>query len=140
MRGLLAPDQPWLHYLPSIVGGVGLVVWLAMRRGPWDRARLGPPRLLASVVTASFGWSFDQVVLLPAVVAIAMHLRGCARRRQAAIVVSFIGAQVGLLLVNHWQVGDQYTVWHGWVVSGLYWWALRPGARQDRRPAAGAAV
>lgn len=64
LRIILGVDKVWLQYVPSVVGSV---VFVAMtRRQGLDAApgNWAGPILLGSVISASFGWSWDQAVLL----------------------------------------------------------------------------
>lgn len=122
LRVALGMERTWLQFLPSVLGGCGLVLWLWRRRGPWCWEALAGPLLLASVMTAAFGWSFDQVVLLPPVVAIVSGLRAQRRLKRGVILLALVGAQVGLAAMNHWGVNDAFAVWHAPLLGLLYLW------------------
>lgn len=126
----------WLQFVPSMLGGLGLVVWLWHRRGPWRWAVLSGPLLLGSVVTASYGWSHDQVVLLPAVVALVAGMWSKQPMERVAILVLLAGAQMGLAAMSHWGVSDGFALWHAPLLAGLHWWATsgeRAGSATARR-------
>jgi hypothetical protein len=127
LRVFLGRELSWLQFLPSLLGGVGLLAWLWHRRGPWRWALLAPPLLLGSVITAAFGWSHDQVVLLPAVVALVAGLWAKRPLERVAILLLLFGAQLGLAAMNHWDVPDAVAIWHAPVFSGLYWWSASRG-------------
>jgi hypothetical protein len=122
LRFLLGWELTWLQFVPSLVGGLGLLAWLWRRQGPWRWDVLAGPLLLASVVTAAFGWSFDQVVLLPAVVALIAALSVKPPGQRGVVFGALSASQVGLWALKHWNINDVYSVWHPWALAGLYWW------------------
>jgi hypothetical protein len=124
LRLLLGWELGWLQFLPSLLGGLGLLVWIRHKQGPWRWEVLTGPLLLASVVTAAYGWSYDQVVLLPAVVALVVGLWARRPLERVAILFPFVGAQLGLAAMSHWSVSDEYAIWHAAVLGVLYWWTV----------------
>ena len=63
LRYLLGWSRSWLQFVPTVLGIIWfLAYWL--RRSTWDWAQEMPLLLLVSVVSRSFGWTFDLVVLL----------------------------------------------------------------------------
>ena len=122
LRLLFRPAPSWLQFLPSVVGLLGLAVWLWRRRGPWRWQSVTSPLLLASSLTTSYGWTYDQIILLPVVVDLVSRLRWVSQRHRIAVLGALALFQVALLLQNHYQIGDQYSVWHGFGLAGLYFW------------------
>jgi hypothetical protein len=124
-------ERHWLQFVPSLLGVAGLVVWLWRRRGPWRWEVLAGPLLLASVATAAYTWSYDQVVLLPAVAAIVSWVRRSSRRERATVLGFLAAFQLALFVQNRGHVAEFFFVWHPWALGGLWWWAAsrtQPGA------------
>jgi hypothetical protein len=136
LRVFFGLELGWLQFLPSLLGVLGLVIWLWRRRGPWRWQQLASPLLLASVVTTSYGWSHDQVVLLPVVVDLIARLRSAARAHQVAVIGLLILSQVALMAQPYYQISDLYSVWHPLALAGLYAWGghIAP-ARTQEEPA-----
>jgi hypothetical protein len=132
LRLSLGPERHWLQFLPSLAGALGLLVWLWRRRGPWRWSVAAGPLLLASVATAAYAWSHDQVVLLPAIAAVTSWVRQSARRERAAVLLVLAASQIGLLVQKWRHVGDQFSVWHSWALAGLCWWAASAARRSAR--------
>lgn len=122
LRTTLGWDRNWLQFLPSAIGLIVFTAWATRHRGVWNWPRLAPGLLLASVLTASYGWGFDQVILLPAVVALFGGLGALPMRRRIAIIALYGLAQVGLLVQTQLGIEDAYTYWHPLVLAGLYHW------------------
>jgi hypothetical protein len=90
------------------------LLWYWSRRTEtWDWLSELPLVLLLSVVTASFVWTFDQVVLLPAVIQAAVWTSQFEDRARA---VTFIGIYISLgvllLLAKIFIMND---FWYFWV-------------------------
>ena len=89
--------------------------------------------LLASAVTAAYGWSYDQIVLLPTIVVLADRLRSHATTRLAAILAAAVVSQLFLVAQNLYGIGEFYYVWHPFALTGLY----VSGTRVDQVQATG---
>lgn len=110
---LLAIPDTWIRWLPS-VGGVVWLLWYWSRRAEtWDWLSELPLVLLVSVVTASFVWTFDQVVLVPAVIQAAVWLSRFEDRARAAICIGSYVALGAILLVSKIFVMNDF--WYFWV-------------------------
>jgi hypothetical protein len=122
LRALVGPERAWLQFLPFIVGLAGLAIWFWRRHGPWVWANLASPLLLCSVLTTPFGWSFDQIVLLPVVLDLVARLRR-AKPVQQATALGLLGLfQLALLTQNYYQFGDHFSVWYAMALAVLYCW------------------
>ena len=129
LRLLFGPEHGWLQFLPPLVGGLALVIWLWRRRGPWCWMDVTGPLLLASSVTAAYGWSYDQLVLLPVVVALFSRLRFASQSRRVTVLAILVITQLLLVVMNRFRMGDEFFIWYPLVLAGLYWWV----AIQDQK-------
>jgi hypothetical protein len=125
LRIVFGLERRWLQFLPSLLGLVGLIIWLRRRRGPWRWQDAASPLLLASVLTAAFGWSLDQLVLYPVVVDLVTRSRSSGPARLAFVLGVLAAAQAGLLILNRYEFQEAYNVWHAPVLAILYWWVVR---------------
>ncbi len=66
LRQWLSPQSLWLQFLPAMVGCVWAIAYFWPRRHNWDWLRNGSLVMLVSLVATPFGWLFDQVVAIPA--------------------------------------------------------------------------
>jgi hypothetical protein len=119
---LIDPNRPWLRLLPSILSGLGLLVWLWRRRGPWRWPDVASPLLLVSVPTAVYGWGFDHVVLLPVVIGLVASLRTARTTRKLVVLSTLMMFQLLLVVQNGLGVNDMFFVWYPLALAGLYWW------------------
>ena len=125
LRLALRPERGWLQYLPSLLGLLGLGLWLRRNGASWRWETVAPPLLLASVCTAAYGWSFDQIVLLPAVVGLLGELRRVRRSLYLAALLCYAAFQLLLVLQSRYGINDLFTLWHPLALAGLYAWGMR---------------
>jgi hypothetical protein len=64
LRLIFLRDWPQVHFLPIIFTGLLFIGFLLKRRPKLVWKKVMPPLLIVSFPTASYGWSFDQIILL----------------------------------------------------------------------------
>jgi hypothetical protein len=123
LRMLLGTKHAWLQFVPSAVGCLWAVLHYRQHRRSWTWREQMPLLLLTSLLTASYGaWSYDQVVLLPALIAaIDKADRNASKTRQMMLVSLFLAANVIALLMNLRGVNEIWFFWMTPVWLGLYW-------------------
>ncbi len=97
-----------------------LIPWLLRLIARHDLLTGVNAAVLISVPLAPYGWTFDQIVLLPAIVQLAAWLRGLDRaraRRYGVVLIAIYLAAFALKLVG-W--GDFLFVWVPLALGGLY--------------------
>jgi hypothetical protein len=128
LRLWLSPQSLWLQFLPAILGCVWALAYFWPRRHTWDWLKNGSPVMLVSIVLAPFGWLFDQVVAIPAL------LEGAYLTRSSTMLVVLAIASGLVLIDSVWGVGffsafNFFTApaWLAWylIVCAL---AVRPNA------------
>jgi hypothetical protein len=67
LRVWISPDQSALQFAPIAVGVAWLMYYWQCHKHSWNWAERLPILLLVSVSTSAYAWTFDQVVLLPAI-------------------------------------------------------------------------
>jgi hypothetical protein len=137
LRLILGYDREWLQFLPSLAGVLGLVIWLWRRRGPWRWERVAPPLLLACALTASYGWEYDQLVLLPVVIALVSQMRSASVLRRAIVFGVLIASQLALVVQSRLHMSAAYVAWHPWLLAGLYLWGTAHTRRDSGDLSAG---
>jgi Glycosyltransferase family 87 len=103
----------WIHWSPSFAGALWLTWYWRKNAQVWEwRKHLGTV-LLVSVTTASFAWTFDQIVLLPAVLQVAAWM---SRRKiplgSRSIIFAHLLINGGLILLKVFVPND---FWYFWV-------------------------
>lgn len=109
---LLTIRGMWIRWLPSFAGGLWLLWYWSRRAADWDWIAETPLILLVSLATSSFAWTFDHIVLLPAVIqCAAWTARGDKAQRGMIIGIHLVFAAI--MLVGKVWVRDDF--WYFWV-------------------------
>lgn len=101
-RVLIGWDKSWPQFVPAIFGSVWFWWYWRKHGSNWDWRNALSPVLIVSALTAAYGWSFDQVVL---VVPMLWMMRELVRSRSLATgggLVFFVAGSV--LLVRLWAL------------------------------------
>lgn len=107
---IIWPNHAWLQFVPSLFGGAWAVYFWWTRRRSWNWSAQLPAVLLVSLVTTSYGWLFDQVVLLPALMQVAAPLARRAGWLRWPAVAAYAGASALMVLfVLFRETGTAYT-------------------------------
>jgi hypothetical protein len=133
LRTAFGAEQKWLQFLPSVIGLILCVGWVIRRKGAWDWSHLAPGLLLASMIFATYGWGFDQVILLPMVVAFIVGLLTLHNGQRALLLGLYAFAQLGLLVQTQLNVDSSLWYWHPLVLAGLYMWQQRMAGSNPRQ-------
>ncbi len=65
LRLIFGLNYHWLQYLPTLFGVVWLLLYWNRHNNHWDMLEYLPLVLMVSLITASYGWSYDQIVFIP---------------------------------------------------------------------------
>ena len=108
-----------------------LGVWISWRAGSWQISTLVDITLLASIITAPFGWSYDFVILLvPIIHAIVCLVEGKLPRVESFLIGGIFLFADGLMFYQRLQSpSEEYFFWVPLLVAGLIIWVW---VRQNR--------
>jgi hypothetical protein len=113
----LAIHDMWIRWLPSVLGGLWFLWYWSRHAGTWDWVSELPLILLVSVATASFAWTFDHIVLLPAVIQGAVWTAKSGGKQQRRLVIGIYLALAAILLVAKVIVRNDF--WYFWVAPAF---------------------
>ena len=120
----------WVHWLPSVAGAAWMFWYWRRHAESWDWREQLPIVLLVAVVTASFVWTFDQIVLLPAVIQCAVWLsRSSSRILRRLIIAIHILINGGILWSKLHVPNDFWYFWMAPIYLILFFsarWIARP--------------
>lgn len=124
LRLLFGFDRRWLQFAPLAPGLLWLLIYWRRHRAGWRWADRMPLLLLVSVVTTAFGWSFDQVVLLPAVWDVVRRAIARPPAPQAGGLCYIFGAYVAIN-IGAWALYSRVSdFWQIWLAPALLIWYL----------------
>jgi hypothetical protein len=114
-------DKFWLQFLPSIIGCIWLIYHWFKHHNSWNWVYELPLLLLVSQVTSSYTWTYDLVILIPAILqATVWIMSDCKRWSTLVFAGTFLTISI-LDLVLHMKLSD---FWFIWVAPALLIWFL----------------
>ena len=119
LRSALGAQWMWLQFLPALVGLAWLGYEWRRRRAAWVWQDRLPGIALASALTAVYGWTFDQVTLLVAILPavallLALRPRGVAWALGAAgllINVAALLPTASASYASYWWLAPAWAAW-----------------------------
>lgn len=126
LRFLFGPDHFWLQFLAPFLSAIWFFYYWRTHRQEWDWAERLPLILLVSLLTTSYAWMTDQVVLIPVVALVSVWLWSGFHRRRIAVVtvlLCYLLLTAGALSLNLMRAGDFWYIWLPAAWLSLYLWA-----------------
>jgi hypothetical protein len=104
-------DKFWLQFLPSLLGGLWFLYYWYVHNKSWNWVDELPIVLLVSQITSPYTWTYDQVILFPAIIQVAVWmLRGWKRWSTLILSIVFLGISA-LDLFLHMRLDDFWFIW-----------------------------
>jgi hypothetical protein len=120
LRLIFGENLFWLQFIPSILGLAWFFYYWLKHKNFWDWKREFPLLILVSVVTSSYTWIHDQVVLIPVLMLILIWVlqAGLIWKK---ILISFVYIVINLsYLILHFKWDDSIFLWMGIILLILY--------------------
>jgi hypothetical protein len=132
LRLIVGWDRFWVQFIPVVVGVAWAVSRWVNRRHDWSWREELPLLALVSAVVAPYGWLFDFVTALPALLQVAAIVDGRAeiwvRRSLFAAYLCFVIA----LTTMHILLWDPIGYVHGWLAPVLLAGYVAARVRMER--------
>lgn len=107
----LGIDKFWLQYLPSLIGAVWFLYYWYHHYKLWDWANELPIILLASLITSPYAWTYDQVILIPAIIQATIWIVVDWKRYSTVIIaISYLALNL-LNLLLHTKLDEFWFIW-----------------------------
>jgi Glycosyltransferase family 87 len=133
IRSWFGTPGRWMQFLPMLGGYVWLIFYWRRHRHTWDWKLQMPVLLLVSLATVSYGWVFDQVVLLPFLLqAMSWTLERSDDRLRCLALGGYALINALLLVLIAFRTEHSYYVWLAPVWLGGYLY-LRARSFQPNR-------
>jgi Glycosyltransferase family 87 len=117
----LGTDKFWLQFLPTILGIVWFIYYWNRKHKAWNWLEELPILLLISILTASYSWTYDLVILIPAVLQAAIWLLSDWKRWSTFFLVLYFLCINILYLILHKVLND---FWFFWMAPAILVWYL----------------
>lgn len=133
LRYFLGGDKVWLQFVASAIGVTWFCFHWLKERVTWRWPEQMPLLLMVSVLTTSYGWTFDYVVLIPVILSVATALFQQGMSLATLLAISlYLAIEVVTLAVN-WRFQDYFAfVWLVPALAGLYFLMVRLGVDRLR--------
>lgn len=107
----------WLRWLPTLFGTLWLLWYYRRHSNAWDWPSHLPLISVVSVATSSFVWTFDQVVLLPALIQATVWWANMHRTSVSKLILA--GYLVMMATVLAAKVIVRNDLWYFWLAPML---------------------
>lgn len=121
LRLLIGLEQFWLQFAPMLAGLAWLFFYWRKHRHNWDWSEQLAPVLLGSLLTAPYYWTYDLVLLVPAVLLAGLCLLRQPRSLRSGLLWLAYAAISLLDLLLHRRLDES---WFGWVAPAVVLWYL----------------
>jgi hypothetical protein len=113
-RLLFGGEKIWLQFVPCFIGIVWLLFHWHKSKNHWEWSEQLPSLIVASLATAAFAWSFDYIVLLPAIIQAASWLsRRPVLSRESPVIIVYGMIMTLYVLVFFVSPNDFWRFWLG---------------------------
>jgi hypothetical protein len=117
----LGTEKFWLQFLPTVVGVFWFILYWRKHKQSWNWLFVLPVLLFVSQLTSPYNWSYDMVILIPAIVLAAVWIMTDWKQWTTLfLIVIFIGISASDLIL-HMKLDD---FWFIWVAPVLLIWFL----------------
>jgi len=119
LRLLLGVEHFWLQFLPPALGLLWLLFYWRRHRRVWQWEQHIPLLVLISATTAAYGWTFDLLVMLIALIPALIRLVEIRRHPAAvALLATYLAVDV-ISLFTSWE-----QIFYAWMAPSLLLWYL----------------
>ena len=115
-------DKTWLQLIPLLIGFAFLARFRRKQGTVWDWHKETPWLLMVSLATTPYAWTYDLVLLAPALVQVVSWLLRDKRRWHNALILGFLAILSALDLYLHRFWNDFWFVWLAPSLLAWYVW------------------
>ncbi len=121
-------EQFWPQYVGPVLGLIFFIFYWMKEKRSWSWRQNTPALVFASVITSLYGWTYDQVILLVAVIKAWIQLLSRGKSAWPFIAIFFIIQFMNLIL--HRYLDDFWFIWFAPVML-LWYWAVEKTIRHN---------
>jgi hypothetical protein len=117
----LGTDKFWVQFLPSVFALLWFLYYWSRHRRAWNWLVELPLILLVSLVTSPYAWTYDQVVLIPVVIQVAVWM-GAHWKQWSTLLFALLFLLISSLdMYLHTRL-DEF--WFIWLAPAILIWYL----------------
>jgi Glycosyltransferase family 87 len=130
LRFFLGKDKVWLQFVPTALGMVWFCYYWLKKRHTWNWPKQLPLLMLVSLLTASYDWPFDYVLLIPVILLVATGLfqQHITKLQRFLAIGLYLSIEAGALATNLYSQNYFYFIWFVPALAGWYFLMVRWGA------------
>jgi hypothetical protein len=107
----LGTQRFWLQFLPIALGGIWVIYYWYRHHKSWNWVDELPIILLVSMVVSPYSWTYDLVILVPAIVLATIRI-AIDWKHWTTLLLAIIFLGISLLdLVLHMKLDDFWFIW-----------------------------
>lgn len=125
---ILGVDQFWPQYVGPVIGMIFFIYYWIKEKLAWSWRKNTPALVFASTITSYYGWTYDQVVLLVAVIKAWVQLLPMGKSAWPFISTFFFIQFMNLIL--HRYLDEFWFIWFAPVML-VWYWAVGKTIRQN---------
>jgi len=118
---LFGTNAIWPQFLPVVFGVLWFMFYWHRHARCWNWVERLPALLLVSLLTAPYAWTYDYVILLPAVIQAAVWL---IKERKSWSTYVLVGVFVGISILDLALHIKQSDFWFIWLAPAILIWYL----------------
>ena len=118
----LGTENFWPQFLPAIIAGLCFLVYWLYHHASWNWSKDLPILLLVTMITSPYTWTYDLVILLPAIIQGVIWLVGNGKRWSSYLLAGLFLLISILDLFLHTRLNDFWFIWVAPMV--LVWYLL----------------
>jgi hypothetical protein len=115
-------DKFWIQFLPSIIGGIWFIYYWYKHHKSWNWVDKLPILLLISQLTSSYTWTYDQVILIPAIIQATIRMASNWKHYSTLLLIVLYLVINILDLILHMGLSDFWFIWMA--PAFLIWYLL----------------
>jgi hypothetical protein len=120
LRSIFGLDKFWLQFLPTMLGAAWVIYHWYQRRNNWNWVSEMPLLILVSLTTNPYSWTYDLVLVLPAIIYVTVGFVTQAiplKKNKAFIFIIIFYCALNLInIMLHTRLNE---FWFGWLAPGL---------------------
>ncbi len=117
----LGTEKFWLQFLATLLGMLWFIFYWRKHKESWNWLLVLPVLLFVSQLTAPYNWSYDLVILIPAIVLATIWIMDGRNRWTALFLIAIYLGISAFDLILHMKLDD---FWFIWVAPALLIWFL----------------
>jgi hypothetical protein len=127
LRYFLGIDHFWLQFVAPVGGSAWFIYYWANNHYKWRWLDHMPMILLASALTAAYGWTGDYVILLIPILQCLINILKVENYRLTFFMVCIMMAMNFTILVLHSKLFNLSDFWFFWFAPALLLWYIIGG-------------